>query len=374
MWSEATDSLTLVSKADDAGNAGEPGQSDGCTANASWTTKCDVQSNENYEWSLLPGGEGGNGISDSAITPGGDIYFYSPEQLDGDRGVLGGQNLYDYRGGKAQFVATLKPEQKCRPADLNSAMLCAEGPIVRFEATPSDSRAAFLTATQLTSYDNAGHIEMYSYTPASREIVCDSCRPDGKVPIDDVKASQDGRFITNDGRVFFSTADPLVAQDTNEGIDVYEYVDGRPQLITLGTGTAAAAGGSLNISGFAEKPGLVGVSNDGTDVYFDTFDILTAEDHNGNFLKFYDARVNGGFAQPTPVPPCKAAEECHGAGSSAPALPTQGTAAGISGGNAKQKAAAKKKHQAKKHQSKKHKKAAKRHRARAAKSSGRAGK
>jgi hypothetical protein len=119
----------------------------------------------------------------------------------------------------------------------------------------------------------------------------------------------------------------------------------------------------------SEKPGLVGVNNDGTDLYFATFDVLTAEDHNGNFLKFYDARVNGGFAQSTPVPPCSAAEECHGAGSSAPTLPTQGTAAGISGGNAKHQAAAKHRHKAKKH-----KKAAKRHRARAAKSKGRAGK
>jgi len=367
MWSESSESLTLVSKGDNSGNAGEAGQADNCSA--SWAAKCGVQPNANYEWSLLPGGEGGNGIADSAITPGGDIYFYSPEQLDGNKGLVGGQNLYDYREGKAQFVATFKPEQKCRPADLNSAILCAEGPIVRFEATPNDSRAAFLTATQLTSYDNAGHIEMYVFTPSSGEIVCASCRPDGQAPTDDVKASQDGRFITNDGRVFFSTADSLVPQDTNEGIDVYEFVDGRSQLITPGTGTATAAGGSLNISGFAEKPGLVGVSNDGTDVYFDTFDVLTAEDHNGNFLKFYDARVNGGFAQPTPVPPCRAAEECHGAGSSAPALPTQGTAAGISGGNAKQKTAAKKKHK-----QKKHKKAAKRHRARAAKSKGRAGK
>ncbi len=373
MWSEATDSLTLVSKGDNAGNAGEPGQSDGCNANASWTTKCDIQPNENYEWSLLPGGEGGNGIADSAITPNGDIYFYSPEQLDGDRGVLGGQNLYDYRGGKAQFVATLESEEKCRPTvpapTTGDLGLCSEGPIVRFEVTPDDSRAAFLTTTQLTSYDNAGHIEMYSFTPSSGEIVCDSCRPDGKAPTDDVKASQDGRFITNDGRVFFSTADPLVAQDTNEGTDVYEYVDGRPQLITPGTGTATPPGGPINYSGFAEQAGLVGVSNDGTDVYFDTFDTLTSEDHNGNFLKFYDARVNGGFAQPTPVPPCKAAEECHGAGGSAPALPTQGTAAAISGGNAKQKTAAKHKRKAKKH-----KKAAKRHRARAANSKWRAGK
>ncbi len=366
MWSESSDSLTLISKANDSGNAGEPGQSDGCDANASWTTKCGIKPYSNYEWSLLPGGEGGNGVADSSIAANGDIYFYSPEQLDGDRGVVGGQNLYVYRGGKAQFVATLESEEKCR---LKGPRLCAEGPIVRFEVTPSDSHAAFLTTTQLTSYDNAGHIEMYSFAPSSGEIICDSCRPDGEAPTDDVVASQDGRFITNDGRVFFSTGDPLVAQDTNEAIDVYEYVDGRPQLITPGTGTATAGSGEHNVSGDAEHAGLVGVSNDGTDVYFDTFDTLTSEDHNGNFLKFYDARVNGGFAQPTPVPPCKAAEECHGAGGSAPALPTQGTAAAISGGNAKQKTAAKHKHKAKKH-----KKAAKRHRARAANSKWRAGK
>ncbi|MBA3865550.1 MAG: hypothetical protein H0X42_04260 [Solirubrobacterales bacterium] len=365
MWSEATDSLSLVSKGNNPGESGEAGQSDSC--NASWTAKCGAQPYSNYQWTLLPGGEGGNGIADSAITPSGDIYFYSPEQLDGGKGLLGGQNLYDYREGKAQFVATFEPEQKCRPASPGWAILCAEGPILRFEATPDDSRAAFLTTTQLTSYDNGGHIEMYSYTPANGEIVCDSCRPDGKAPSDDVKASQDGRYLTNDGRVFFSTADPLVAQDTNEGIDVYEFVDGRPQLITPGTGTAAVADTVLNVSGFAEKPGLVGVSNDGTDVYFATFDTLTAEDHNGNFFKFYDARVNGGFVQPAPVPPCAAAEECHGAGSSAPQLPTQGTAAGISGGNVN--------HKAKKHKAKKHKKAAlKHHRARAAKNTGRAAK
>ena len=42
--------------------------------------------------------------------------------------------------------------------------------------------------------------------------------------------------MTNDGRAFFTTDDALVHGDTNEAQDVYEYVDGRPQLITPGTG------------------------------------------------------------------------------------------------------------------------------------------
>ena len=130
---------------------------------------------------------------------------------------------------------------------------------------------AFLTAIRLTSYDNAGHLEMYSYTPATGAIVCASCRPDGKPPSADVAASQDGLFMTDDGRTFFSTPEPLVPQDTNAGLDVYEFVDGRPQLITPGTGTAT----SSKVSGLGkvdEIPGLLGVSADGTDVYFSTFD------------------------------------------------------------------------------------------------------
>src|SRR5262249_46976277 len=90
-----------------------------------------------------------------------------------------------------------------------------------------------------------------------------------------------------------------------------------------------------NVLAGAAPPGLVGVSANGTDVYFSTYDTLTAEDHNGNFLKFYDARSSGGFARPPALQPCGAAEECHGPGTEAPGLPAQGTAAKPTGGNVK---------------------------------------
>ena len=67
--------------------------------------------------------------------------------------------------------------------------------------------------------------------------------------------------------------------------------------------------------------GLEAVSANGTDVYFSTFDTLVAQDHNGQFLKFYDARTGGGFPVNLSVAPCEAADECHGVGSSAPAPP-----------------------------------------------------
>ena len=106
---------------------------------------------------------------------------------------------------------------------------------------------------------------------------------------------------------------------------------GRPQLITTGTGETHVAGGF--VSTLLNPPGLVGVSANGQDVYFSTYDTLVSQDHNGLFLKFYDARSGGGFSAPAPPPPCEAADECHGADSSPPAAMQDETGASLSGGN-----------------------------------------
>ena len=147
----------------------------------------------------------------------------------------------------------------------------------------------------------------------------------------DITASQDGLFMTYDGRAFFATDDALAHADTNKGQDIYEFVGGRPQLITTGTGETHVAGGF--VSTLLNPPGLVGVSANGQDVYFSTYDTLVSQDHNGLFLKFYDARSGGGFSAPAPPPPCEAADECHGADSSPPAAMQDETGASLSGGN-----------------------------------------
>jgi hypothetical protein len=220
---------------------------------------------------------------------------------------------------------------------------------------------AFTTASQLTSYDNAGHVEMYSYTPSGGELVCDSCNPTGQPATADVHAAQDGLFMTNDGRTFFSTTESLVPTDTNEAVDVYEHLAGRPQLISPGTGSGQVGcktvicNTTLSIAALDEVPGLVGVSADGTDVYFSTFDKLTSDDHNGAFFKFYDARTNGGFAQPAPVPPCAAAEECREPGSSGGKLAKREVGATLTGGNVAQ-------HKRSRHRAVRHHRARRKHR------------
>jgi hypothetical protein len=338
MWSEAGEKaghpLTLISKGNNEGNPGEPGNSDAC--NASYTAQCGIVTYSDVSYCTLLGGAGGNCKSDNSIAgENGDIYFFSPEQLDGSRGLPNKENLYDYRNGSVQYVATFTSGPFCyhSPVPGLSDSACSDTPVVRMQVSPDDSHMAFVTASPVTQYNNAGHLEMYTYDPSTRKIVCVSCNPSGAPPTSDVEASQDGLFMANDGRAFFSTEEALVHGDTNQGEDVYEYVDGSPQLITPGTGDTGAQGGSekLNVK---STPGLIGVSASGSDVYFSTTETLVPQDHNGHFIKFYDARSGGGFSAPPPPPSCEAAEECHGSGSEPAAALKNGTGTVLgAGGN-----------------------------------------
>lgn len=338
MWSEAGNKLTLISKGPEGTN--NAGNSDACTA--SWTANCNI----------IP--VQGTAASDNAIAAEtGEIYFYSPEQLEGSKGVPDQENLYVYREGRPQFVATLSP------------ITLPEGhtgPISRIQVAPNGEHAAFLTGSRLTSYQNNAFEEMYTYEPASGKILCASCIPNGEPPHADVAASKAGLFMANDGRAFFQTTDPLVAQDTNREADVYEYVEGRPQLITSGTGTHGLTHGGIGGNGNRGEEGLAGVSANGVNVYFSAREELVAQDKNGAFLAFYDARTGGGFRYEPPLAPCEAADECHGEGSSAPTPPTISSAAGLNErGNAPNPKKHRKKHKKKsnkKHH--KHKKATKR--------------
>jgi hypothetical protein len=311
MWSlnaNGSDSITKLS----AGNNGA-GNSDTCSAAGGWTGGCSVVA-------IRP--DYANSAGDSPIASGnGDIYFYSPEQLDGSKGLPNQENLYVYRGGQAEYVTTFSPGGYCDPEENG----CSNGPVGRIDVSPDDSHMAFVTNQRMTGYDNRGFAEMYSYDPANGDIICVSCSTSGEPPVGNTEGSDNGLFMSDDGRTFFYTRDPLVAQDTDKVRDVYEYVDGRPQLITAGTGSTDSGSRGADFAG---------VSADGINVYFSTFDVLISQDHNGQFAKYYDARTNGGFPNPPPPAPCAAADECHGPGSSSPAPPQLASGADLgAGGN-----------------------------------------
>jgi hypothetical protein len=305
MWSEGTNSLTRISAGGGAGNT------DSCVPASGWTSKCNVEVVPIPNVSEPTGGQQYGKWFDSAMaSETGEIYFYSPELLDGARGVPNKRDLYVYREGTVHHVATLEPSGKA----------------TRIQVTPDGAHMAFISTTKLTPYNNAGKAEMYRYDPIARTIQCVSCPPSGVPPTVNVGGSQKGLFLTLDGRTFFSTKDALVEQDANGIVDIYEFTSGRPQLISTGTGD--------NAGSQFQPIGLVGVSADGVDVFFSTYQTIVPEDENGEQLKFYDARSNGGFPFNVPPAPCAAADECHGSGSSAPAAPQTGTGASLgSGGN-----------------------------------------
>jgi hypothetical protein len=302
VWNEDgpnPDSVTRISKGNGKGNT------DAC--NPSWATKCDAvplapewwHPNKNKALSAP-------GKDDIIAETNGDVYFYSPEVLDPTRlGLINERNLYVYRDGKVQLVGAL---------DVGN-------PVKRMQIAPDGEHAAILTASRLTQYDNKEFDQVYTYNADTRVTRCASCFPTGVPPTEDAYASQGGRFMANDGRTFFATADDLVPRDADGGkIDVYEYVDGRPQLIT--TGLAArdftGGGGQSIVSLPVSDIGLEYVSRNGVDVIFSTYESILPDDRNGQFIKFYNARTGGGFPRDPNLGPCVAADECHGVDSARP--------------------------------------------------------
>jgi hypothetical protein len=310
-WEESTDSLTLLSVGNGAGNE------DDCEA--TWTSGCDIEVPDTErrwagEFEIPSGNPGvpnfqGQGLDDMIAEHSGDVYFYSPESLDGSKfGLANERNLYvARRNGQVQLVGILDPGTQ----------------IYRMTIARDGRFAAFLTDSQMTSYDNKGFRQVYTYERDSGILVCASCRP-GEPPANDVTVSQGGKFMADDGRTFFATKDSLVPRDKNGAItDTYEYAGGRPQLVSSGLASRDFTG-EAEIFALFQAPattGLEAVSRDGIDVYFSTFDTMVDQDNNGLFVKFYDARTNGGFAQPPVDEPCDAADECHGVDSSPPTPP-----------------------------------------------------
>jgi hypothetical protein len=221
-----------------------------------------------------------------------------------------------------------------------------------FQVTASGAHAVFASTLELTGYDNGGHSEVFRYDAADDSVDCTSCNPTGEQATGDATLPARGLGVTNDGRVFYNSTEGLVDRDLNEQRDAYEWKseDGI-QLISTGS---AALGASL-----------LGVSADGTDAFFFTREKLVNEDANGSRVKLYDARAGGGYPYVPPEIPCKASDECHGAGSAAPPAPVIGSVTGTPVGNvapgrkckpAKAKAKAKAKRKCGRHKHRKRKK------------------
>ena len=110
------------------------------------------------------------------------------------------------------------------------------------EVTPDGRSIVFIAFEGLTGYDNevAGQRvgEVYVYDDEDNRLTCTSCNPSGEAPQRNILSENSyGGFLppswsvtflpqwmSSDGsRVFFDSNEPLVPQDTNGTVDVYEW-------------------------------------------------------------------------------------------------------------------------------------------------------
>jgi hypothetical protein len=255
---------------------------------------------------------------------GSGVYFTSSMALTPDA-VAGAPNTYVLRNGDLSLV-------------LSSDGFDLPGTgISRWWASPNGRYFAFRSATQnLTGYDaknpacgGSGTNEygacaqIYRYDTETDEIVCASCRPDGKMPVASAYLGPGGadvgthswlRATTDRGQVFFSTPEQLVPEDTNSYSDVYEYDDlSGPRLLSDGSGTGSQ---------------IAEVSVDGSDVFFTTKDRLVGVDTD-TATDVYDARVEGGLASQNPPPSREECirDDCKAVPNGGPELPFGGSEA-----------------------------------------------
>jgi hypothetical protein len=202
--------------------------------------------------------------------------------------------------------------------------------------------------------------QLYLYDAREETLACASCHRGGtasfEVPpepaanVGGIRSSVRGlrpRFLTDDGRVFFSTPTPLASADTNGVVDTYVYDGdtGEREMISTGRGE--------------NGQWFVNVSASGNDVFIVTNQSLVG--HDGDKLTdLYDARVGGGFPEPPPPPTSCIGDNCRNGLSGQPGGVSPATAAFSGPGNRHRKPRHHKKHH-KKHHRKHHRHNSKKH-------------
>jgi len=159
---------------------------------------------------------------------------------------------------------------------------------------------------------NTGHQEFYVYDADSGRLACASCDPTGRAATTDAllgvqenagaaTTTADGpQALSDDGRrVFFNTAEALVPEDLNGRIDAYEYDAPSWTVHLLSSGKSTAPSYVLD------------ASPSGDDVYIVTRDRLVGWDVDDRY-DLYDARVGGGFPEPTSTSAGCDGEACRG--------------------------------------------------------------
>jgi hypothetical protein len=240
------------------------------------------------------GSSGGNGpygaFFDGASDDGGRVFIDTMESLvpaDTDSSY----DVYERAGGQTTLLTT-------GPAGGNGAFFAAfRG------ATPDGSHVFFETYEPLTAADSDANQDVYDRSGGQTTLVSTGAGGgSGDIPASFQGSSTDG------SRIFFTTAEGLVAGDTDDMPDIYERFAGTATLISTGpTGLNAPLPATY-----------AGASSDGTRVFFETAEPLVATDTD-TAQDVYSASVVTSYARPKGASPFRASlvpayKQCTGAG------------------------------------------------------------
>jgi hypothetical protein len=271
------------------------------------------------------------------------VYFVA-EAVLAVGATAGKPNLYLHHAGTTAYIATLGSEgEEALGFFYDAGSYDDWRPELGHrtaEASANGQALVFMSNRSLTGYDNRNQEgrpahEVYVYETSSGSISCISCSPSGERPTS-VNGGPSGYLAMSDtstyqlrsiseggGRVVFQSGIPLVAQDTNGTIDVYEWEED-------GAGGCHTSGGCVFLLSNGSGSGasyFVDASADGSDVFMVTRAQLVGEDQN-EVYDLYDARI--GVKRPPSPPQCTGAG-CQGVPEAPPifATPSSVTFSGI---------------------------------------------
>jgi hypothetical protein len=277
-----------------------------------------------------------------AARDGSRLYFVAKAALTGAQqngqaevAQAGKPNLYLLENGALTFIATLDPTTDRSAWSFELTPKEGKAPTggaatLATRTSPGGRYFAFNSARGLTG-NPGGTTQIFVYDAVNGSMSCASCLPGGSAPpgpsqipspiaTTEVRApAYLPRGLTDNGQLFFTTPQALLHADTDGVADVYEYRQGELHLISDdgGSGPSYFFDASLGAG----------------DVFFATSDALVRSDTD-NALNLYDARADGGFAEPpAPAPACATGEPCRDAGSGALATGTLATQFQAGAGN-----------------------------------------
>jgi hypothetical protein len=203
----------------------------------------------------------------------------------------------DYFSYSAYFLRRLSPDGRYLAFTDNSVSLAATfGKEIVSQSCPAPWTETPGPCAQVYLYDADAD-------GGAGELSCVSCRPDDAPPKGNAgdpanpgpgtirMNSHQARTVTDDGTVFFTSADDLLPTDTNGLNDVYEYRDGQLRLL------------SRAAQGMTSR--FLDASRDGKTVYLSTNDPIVGTDTD-RAVDVYVTREGAGYPYTAPPvdPPC----------------------------------------------------------------------